>query len=250
MKTFKQFIEDHPDPSIKTIDFRDKKPSEKALETVDFRDKPVSKILSEGKTQKKGWVHPHDEDLASNYPASDNEHVKGYTKGSLSINRHLHNKQGQYPERLAPKIEAIDHHLNRHPASRDIHLHSGLYKRPTPGEHIHHGYMSTSTDEKVAHNFAHETAAHKDHKFTGKYHDVLAHKEVETTPKGEKHVLHIVAKKGSRHGAFIGHMSTHADEREFLVKRGKKIRIHPNPERHISPTGRSTIHVWKGEFVD
>lgn len=240
MKTFKQFIEDHPVPSFKTVDFRDKKPSEKALETVDFRDKPPSKVVTEGKTQKKGWVHPHDEDLAANYPASDNEHVKGYTKGSLSINRHLHNKQGQYPERLAPKIEAIDRHLGRHPASRDIHLHSGLYKRPTPGEHVHHGYMSTSTDEKVAHNFAHLVAA------KGKDKTETDHGLVH----GEQHVLHITAKKGSRHGAFIGHMSTHADEREFLVGRGKKILIHPNPTRKVVRNGTATLHTWKGEFVD
>jgi hypothetical protein len=46
------------------------------------------------------------------------------------------------------------------------------------------------------------------------------------------HMLKIHIPEGSKHGMYIGHHSASPQEQEFLIKRGVKIHIHPEPEVH------------------
>jgi hypothetical protein len=97
--------------------------------------------------------------------------------------------------------------------------------------------MSSSISPAVAHDFAR-------HHETGEADNV-------------RHILKLHIKKGSKHGRYLGSNSLSPHEHEFLIGRGKKIRIHPEPEIHEAKTYDNwtkknkthKIHIWHGEIV-
>ena len=119
------------------------------------------------------------------------------------------------------------------PASHNFDVYSGLHFEPKPGLHVHHGYMSSSLSRIVASNFA-------------KSNTTL---EPNTPYKNVKHILRMTIPKGSKHGAYIAPHSDFKGEKEFLVGRGKKIRIHPDPKIFARSPGNE-IHVHTGTFED
>ena len=71
-------------------------------------------------------------------------------------------------------------------------------------------FTSTSIDPTVAEDFSTET------------------------PGKHKHILKIHIPKGSEHGRFVGHVSRFELEHEFLLNKGRNLKIHPKPEHFVT----------------
>jgi len=62
-----------------------------------------------------------------------------------------------------------------------------------------------------------------------------------------KHILKFKFPEGMKAGSYIGHMSMHPDEYEFLTRRGMSVHLHPEPE--VIPykairTSNAHIKIW------
>jgi len=271
---------------LKAVDFRSKK-RYSSLETVDFRSKKLPTILETflGSTpdhkqqvfsgrrkyqpdpefEKSMHDHYHDHDETHNkairaYTGSqdDKDDSPGkYGKNkeiSSVINSHLFLKKGK-PEEHHKQIGHLDDVTGKHKAPHDFHVYSGLHAQPAPGDvHEHHGFMSTSLDPEIAGQFAKsELGPRIDQK----------DKSFNTLQKDQNHVLKLKIEKGSKHGYYVGarkHLTNYHNEREFVLGRGKKIHIHPEPEIHTEnrdwdyPDGTHRVqhvtHIWHGRIVD
>ena len=162
--------------------------------------------------------------------------IKSYTDVSVQLNAHL---KKAWANKVKPSMNvdnldhglhnpvSLDEALKEHEAPTDFHVYSGLkghpflktnYARPTYDlkhtkkviKAVLPAYSSSSLDFNQAHSFA-------------------------SSPGWEhinpdKHILKIHIPKGSKHGAYVAHNSDQPHEREFLLRRGTKIHIHPEPE--------------------
>ena len=63
-------------------------------------------------------------------------------------------------------------------------------------------------------------------------------------------MLKIHIPKGSKHGAYIAHMSGLPNEKEFLIDKGKNIRIHPRPEIHRHIDKDTKTYIWHAHIED
>lgn len=258
------------EPEIRTVDFREKNFPE--IRTVDFREKKNIMETIHGETEEfplqtygLGWKEhkdKFDDDAAAlekhykheklkieharalkYYTATnDDDDVKfpeGHTH-STDINDHLFatkNKPNNHG--FIHQINHLDDSTSSIEAPHDFHVYSGLHVPPEPGKiHIHHGYMSSSLSPGIAHDFA-------------------KHDSNDESADNVRHILKLNIDKGSKHGRYIGTKSMNPEEHEFLIGRGKKIRIHPEPEIHEAKTYDNwtkknrthKIHIWHGEIV-
>lgn len=255
MIRFKEYIKNR---NLRVVDFRDKKP--KSLRSVDFRDKKNKKVLKEqihGPTKnfnpvmtaaaKKSVEHKLDDHLNNHYKYKDEhkEALKHYTLDhdssepkdikkakssnhhpSLDINHHLHSNSGKAHPNHENHVKKLDDAIKSNKAPKDFHVYSGLHQKPSAGKHVHHGYMSTSTNHDQAKRFA-----------------------CDSNKDGHHHMLKIKIKKGSKHGAMIGNHSEFPEESEFLVKRGAKLKVHPKPETFKTKAGVH-YHIHHAEIVE
>lgn len=230
-------------------------------------------------TKKHEWINDKPSDL-KDIPAKIKtpdlnkrkgfNHIKKYSTFSASTNKELihqatkkssvfdtedysffnEHERSDMKKEHASMVKGVDKFINDHPPlEHDIKVyhgtsswHPGEESSKHPEGHIHlPGYTSTSLSKRVADNFAGGNA-HLD----PKYH------------KSDSHILEIHLKKGQK-GVYIGSHSHHPDEREFLMPRDTKLKIHPKPtviEHHL-PTHQSgwketapkKVHVWKAEVI-
>lgn len=259
-------------PELKTVDFRSKKRttlSEQFLgQTHEFPMTPFGKDPkrdTDFEERLKNHYHDHNED--------HNKAVRKYTKcvddisphnserndyhASEAVNGHLRSskiERHQEPHAYKPQVHHLDNVTSSHKAPEDFHVYSGLHDAPKPGEtHLHHGYISTSVDPTVAYGYAHHVNERHEKDQNDEKHEIL-----------DKHMLKLKMDKGSTHGYYIGerpHLSEYHQENEFLVGRGKKIHIHPEPEirehkkTNVDWNGKpfhttKRLHIWHGKIVD
>ena len=70
------------------------------------------------------------------------------------------------------------------------------------------------------------------------------------TYASHKHMLKIRIPKGSKHGAYVGHISEHPHEREFLLDKGKNLKIHYKPEYYRKKEEGDVNHyfIWHAKI--
>jgi hypothetical protein len=197
--------------------------------------------------QKRSMSEDDNADLVDHYHNSlarhpDINYVKGYARNSKSINDSLINGGNNLYQNM--KAEKIDNVLNdAPPLHKGIRVFSGLGFDPRrhmdENNHLESSaFLSTSTDGTVATGFARRLEANGDpYNYDPNNHDRETH----------HHILQIDLPKGSQHGAHIQSMSEIPDEREFVLKRKTKLKIHPVPE--IRREGNRVEHIWKATPV-
>lgn len=174
-----------------------------------------------------------------------NMHVFNYSLDSTGVNNALIEDNKDSMSYHEHKIRGLDDYLNKAPPlHEDTHVYHGLngwhpgmesYKHPD--RHIHlPAYTSTSLDQDQAKEFS----------------------EVGTSGKGNAtHSLHIHLKKDQSPGAYVALISANQHEKEFLMKRGSKLKIEPKPTiiKHRDGKGRVGDHdahhyVWKAHYLE
>jgi hypothetical protein len=224
MRKFKEILKDKQVkkeavkklPSFKTVDFRTpKKIDEKVHGDSDYYGLDSSRYSKREVTGLELEKHHVLEDHGG--------HIGHYTIESHHLNSHLFENKGKHEHYYDKMVSHLDKHLSSHAAHKDFHVYSGLYDKPEAGTYQHHGYMSSSLHPHIAGGYSRSAA--KD-------------------PKAGNHILKIHIPKGSKHGAYIARHSEFPDEREFLLGRGKKFKIHPEPEKH------GETHIWHAHIVD
>lgn len=185
------------------------------------------------------------------------KHLQTYTEGSSTINKALykHHVEGTTPEsKIAdPFVTAKEHDLHgldkaaeHHTLGHDLHVYSGTHFNPGEvsaqhGEgHIHlPAFTSTSIDK--------ETAAHFGHSASWTNPDLR--KPVGSDPDPvHGHILHIHLKAGDK-GAYLGQHSKFSSEKEFLLPRNTRLKVHPTPTMHHTSHNGHSYAVWHAETV-
>lgn len=138
-------------------------------------------------------------------------------------------KYGADAQAAGKKIDAL---LSAHKApTADFHVYAGLKGHPFESAKKTQGYEPEGEEPVEAHlpgfvqssidpNFAKQNAG-----------------------KGG-HVLKMQIKAGSNHGAYIGHHNDGGHDKEFLMRPGRKLRVHPKAEE-----GKDGTTVWHGELT-
>ncbi len=280
IKSFKKFIKTSVVLPVETIPFpRKKSLNEKYHEKTD-------KAAFGGDTYKKGigkqWADRYQktrEDIHSrlsdhyNIDEDDKHHVTIFTDFSKNINQHLIKKnkpeaETSKPEKKDPEKEAedkivsdnierhikgLDNMLGQHTSpSAPFHVYTGLKRSPselhkqhTGEEHdgasefeaVFHHFASTSVDPEVAKQFA----------VSG-----VARRNMEGIKGRDAHIIKLKIPAKSKHGAYVGHISEYPEEKEFILKRDRKMKIHPEPEIHdyndkMNKT-KHKLYIWHGEL--
>lgn len=186
----------------------------------------------------------HYADLKDNDGAAVHERIlQHYTaSGASRLNsalyrqKTLENIKDRDPS-IAEDIVDLDNALHKHRTPHDMHVYSGIEFNPKRLGHqgdqsgiykVHlPAYTSASLHPKIAEYF-------------GKRHD---------SNDGAINIVKIHVPKGSR-GAYIDHISLNQGEREFVLPRGSKLHIHPEPT--VTMTKGSfpdKLHVWHAKLV-
>ena len=206
-------------------------------------------------------------------PSSVSNSIRFYRSGwaSTKIAEHLHKKYAEEnnvpfvprdkslrddrPYVVGPEhpdfhkhIANLDKATSMYHAPESFHAYSGLHSSPYP-EHTdgpqlgikttHVGkdhikavlpaFTSTTIKPSVANEFA------------------TAHGAGES---GVSHILKVHIEKGSKHGAFASHIGDkNPYENEFILGRGKKLHIHPEPEVQEGTHGNK-YHIWHAKIVE
>jgi hypothetical protein len=188
-------------------------------------------------------LKPHYESLATH---EDIGHIQRYTDTSIGLNMGLiHEARENKPLSNEYKEHArkLDNILTSVPAPKKMTVFSGLGFDPRTkmnenGELHNPAYTSTSISGFIASGFARELNRN------GKTHD---REDIENEEPIHKHVLKVSIPKGSRHGAYVEHVSTNQGEDEFIIKRNTKFKINPTPEitKDILGNGHPVHHyIW------
>lgn len=181
-------------------------------------------------------------DLKNHYDYIKNHKRNGailrYTEGSSSLNKGLikGGKLSKSHEDLKNRIDSV---LNdAPPIHRDTTVFSGLGFDPR--QHMDENnyltcraYLSSSVSGRTAHSFAHHLDDDGNNVIYG---DAISGTPVNT------HTLQIHLPEGSKHGAYIEHISAIPSEKEFLFNRDTKFKINPKPE--IRKEDNYTHHIW------
>lgn len=163
---------------------------------------------------------------------SEQNHKKAihtYTKESKDMNGHLWSGSESNPEQKAVISHLSNAIKSAKPAHEDFHVYSGMSLNPHEHENgkIHiPAFTSTSSDHRVAGNFAKKTTI----EHIADEHGVLHPTEIH-------HVLKINVKKGQHVGAFIGGHSTRQFEHEFLIHKNHTFHLSGKHEDHVQSGG-------------
>ncbi len=166
---------------------------------------------------------PHDDEIsdeqashikADKDPEYDYNALHTYTQGSHHIN--MQAIDGAIHDTHRSLDKTIDDHSK--PLHEDIHVYSGSGFDPT--EHFKHGngvihlnaYTSTTLSPSMSMGFGLRAPGSKP--TTARNHYSF-----------ERHIFHFHLPKGSQHGAYIDHLSTHGGEKEYLLHRGQKWKL-------------------------
>lgn len=167
------------------------------------------------------------------------EQVRKYTEQSSTINRGLLNahKKGVEPSKqVAKKSEAISKAITTRPAPHDMHVYSAIGFNPAKhmnsDRRMHSpAFISSTLHPHIADNF-----------HTNGMGDMAR--------SGVGHILKIKIPKGSRHGAYIDHVSANDEEKEFLINKGKTLKINPRPIKLHDDEGNHTHSIWHATLED
>ena len=167
--------------------------------------------------------------------------------GYHNINSHLH---GSSPISSKPEDDEMENRkdlfethepelssaMKVHKTPFDITFHSGLKMSPfmaghDPIKRQHAGYLSTALHQGLAANFAPSKVYHGDDQTT-------------------RHVLKLHIPQGS-HGIYVPKYSAAPNEREFIIHKGAKFHIHPEPEIKKAGWNNGVNHtkVWNAHLV-
>jgi hypothetical protein len=181
------------------------------------------------------------------------DHIQNYTDLSRPLTHQLYRSHaaGVNPPRKFEHdgqkfdLDALDSIASNVAMKKNTELYSGV--KHDPSKHVdEHGhlhlpaYTSTSEYKSVAHKFAKTQASRKD---------------VPGEEKVDGHIIKFNMKKGDRTSGCLskkskyGNDSPIGDEKEHLLPRNTKIKIHPTPETHVTDDGRK-IHTWNAHIVD
>lgn len=186
------------------------------------------------------------------------DHIKNYTDLSRPLTRKLYSlhKEGKSPPsdgRKVPTMElgdqkfdinALDSIASKNKISKNTELYSGVKYHPLESANengVLHlpAYTSTSERHSVAKKFAHTQARRQD--------------RPEDDHKQDAHIIRFNLKKGDRAGNISSKSSYGADhefdEREWLLPRNTRVKIHPEPETSTDKEGRK-FHIWNAHTTD
>jgi len=195
------------------------------------------------------------------YPKLENpEHrriIENYSgSGSYGINGSLMEHAKGYIDddelelSMGHKIKPLDEAIENHPAPRDMYVYSGL-KGSISDADAKHGIIDREENKRV-HKL--KMPAYTSSSMHPAIAQEFAKTIISTDGKNrEKHILKIKIPEGSKHGMYIGHMSSINSEHEFLLKRNKKLHVHPEPEKLSNEDHDGhTIHhyIWHGHIVE
>ena len=153
------------------------------------------------------------------YDSFGGEHLHEYTHDSRPLNKYQwkvhNNSKTPKVHRLEEKSGVLDAVMNHNKTPHDMTVWSGLHENPHDHAKfgvVHHpAYLSTSISPKIARDFGSSEGKH-----------------VETNDKGgydkHIHVLKLHVPKGSP-GAYVGHISSQPNEKEFVMPRGQSINL-------------------------
>ena len=184
-------------------------------------------------TEKENEEFSKHYDYLNKHPKKD--YITDYTVSSSIINRNLINERPMSQGDMNT-VQGIDEALkDAPPMDKDRVVFSGLgfdprRKMDKNNRLKSRAYISSSTDGRVAHNFAH----HLDSE--GNFHMDTTQGPIHT------HTLQIRLPKGSKHGAHIQTVSDIPGESEFLFKRDTEFDIDPTPE--VSVEDNYVHHIW------
>lgn len=176
--------------------------------------------------------------------------IAKYTDESRNINAHLFQKE-KNPDGLhadwSKPIKYNDEVTSKYATPKELTVYSGLHNSPhehimanggyKSGSHVlmkHPAYMSTSLSKDVAREFAHPDRRYDE-----------ARGNVYTKKNDYVHILKTTIPKGSNHGAYIGHLSLHPEEKEFVLGRGKVFKVSHRPyvdHKNKTVTWSAKIH--------
>ncbi len=255
MKTFKEFITEAKKSSKKMNE------EYKIVRLGFFKPKKSSKKMNEeaSKVNELNKLHHNLSKHYSKYDAYDKDAIHEYTWESNRVNDALHKNHGHLDPDLNPSTHHMmtqtDTFIHKHKTPHDIHVYTGIHKEHVLTNHtpkagtdtpikIHHlGYTSTSLDKNIAKEFTHNSSND----------DKVEH----------RHMIKIHVPKG-HHGAYVAHHSlVSADgpegqtksgehEREFILPRGTKLHVHPQPTVHYTKdkNGKEVhYHVWNAKVA-
>lgn len=207
---------------------------------------PVHKPSPGKLTEEKDPPSPKHADMVKHYAGlrthADKRYVQDYTQSSWKLNKNLHKAKGKVPKMHAEHVAHLDSALHHFKTPKAMTVHSAVHtdvsklKKGKDG-HIavrHHGYMSTSINHNISESF-------------GKvfYHG----KDRDPDFKEVKHVLKIHVPKGHP-GAYVDHVSHNSGEKEFILPRGSKLKIHPKPVVKRLYAGSSEhTYTWHAKVV-
>lgn len=181
------------------------------------------------------------------------EHSKQHQAGIFNYTRLINpnsynlNKELQSKKPLSNFSATLDRHLtnmmaNPPPAPHDFHVYTGikegLFSKQSKMKKVPNkdtsvikarlpAYTSTSLRRTIASSFAKHTT-----------HDGAINETL--------HLLKIHIPEGSKHGSYIAHHADMQHENEFLINKGKKLHIHPEPEHHET----SNTYIWHAKIVE
>lgn len=198
-----------------------------------------SKKLTESEIAKIKSLEKH----YSKFTSDDIKHIKKYTSNSRSLNTALlksgSKKLGN--SNLENHKKGMDAVVKRHAAPKKLTVYTGVGKNHPLEKHLnsdkhfhvrHNAFTSASTSKNVAEDFVGYKAAKKN-----LYHT---------------HMLKINVPKGHP-GAYVDHHSLHDGEREFILPRGTKLKVHPHPKVTVDNYDHSGFpthhHVWTADIV-
>lgn len=202
----------------------------------------------------------HSKEHFKTIPGAQEAH--DYTDNSSITNRELIDKaRGKKPsyehnEHDAPRVQeskkwkkdwhekrvkGMDEAIKHHPLEHDIHVYHGT-SAFNPGEEAakHKGGIHISHDGKPR-----KTEGNKIHlpAYTSTSLDKNTAQGFAGTGEGT-HIIHVHMKKG-QHGLYMGKNSHHDCEKEMILPRDTKLKIHPKPSRLSNGT-----HVWHAHISD
>jgi len=177
--------------------------------------------LKEAKWQSMKGQLDHDElkKHYDNYTDTDKHAITRYTGSSFPMNNFLHKQaHGEIkPDVVHPEAKQMDDVVNRHNTHKKMAVYSGLAHSPEGKDHLRHpAFLSTSTDQDEANDFAHPDKESK-----------LEHPDAKGRSPG--HMLKLEVPK-DHPAAYIAHHSNHTHEREMILGRNTEMKKTKEPE--------------------
>lgn len=185
-----------------------------------FTDKDAALIhAGHVKKQAQKQLNELHEKLSAHYYQTHQKHavpLSTYGVGSVNLNFAL--MDGEVPD----QARKLDHALNHQSTPDSMYVYSGISNghaaKVLANDVVHHpAFLSTSINMNVAASFS--------------------------LSQNSNHMLKIHVPIGHR-GAYVGDLSgTNASEKEFLLPRGLKLRIHRDKEHVVKGTNGINLHI-------